>query len=48
MVKMLWWMTHQGQQFAEALSYAKLPAAVVSKAEILIKSITFNGAPLMK
>ena len=48
MVKMLWWMTHQGQQFAEALSYAKLPAAVVSKAEVLIKSITFNGAPLMK
>jgi phosphate transport system substrate-binding protein len=48
LVKMLWWMTHEGQQYAEPLSYAKLPAAVVAKAEILIKSVTFNGAPLMK
>ena len=48
LVKLLWWMTHEGQQYAEALSFAKLPAAVVSRAEAVIKSITFNGSPLMK
>jgi phosphate transport system substrate-binding protein len=48
LVKLLWWMTHEGQQYAEALSFAKLPAAVVTKAEAVIRSVTFNGSPLMK
>jgi phosphate transport system substrate-binding protein len=48
LVKMLWWMTHEGQKFAEPLSYATLPAPVVAKAEAIIKSITYNGTPLLK
>jgi len=48
MVKLLWWLTHDAQQYAQPLSYATLPPAVVAKAETLIKSITFNGTPLMK
>ncbi|MGA2976673.1 MAG: phosphate ABC transporter substrate-binding protein PstS [Spirochaetia bacterium] len=48
LVKLLWWMTHDGQKFAESLSYATLPPAVVAKAEVLIKSVTYNGAPIMK
>jgi len=48
LVKMLWWMTHDGQKYAEPLSYATLPANVVSKAESIIKSITFDGKPLLK
>jgi phosphate transport system substrate-binding protein len=47
-VKMLWWMTHDAQAYAQPLSFATLPKAVVAKAEAIIKSITFNGAPLMK
>jgi phosphate transport system substrate-binding protein len=48
LVKMLWWMTHQGQKYAEPLQYSTLPAPAVQKAERLIRSITFNGMPLMK
>ncbi len=48
LVKMLWWMTHQGQKYAEPLQYSTLPAPAVQKAEKLIRSITFNGIPLMK
>jgi phosphate transport system substrate-binding protein len=48
LVKLLWWMTHQGQKYAEPLEYSSLPAQAVQKAERVIRSITFNGTPLMK
>ncbi len=48
MMKMIWWMTHEGQQYAEALSYAKLPKAVVDKAEAVIRAVTYGGAPVLK
>lgn len=47
-VNLLWWMTHEGQKYAEPLHYAPLSQAAVGKAEKLIKSITYNGHPLMK
>jgi phosphate transport system substrate-binding protein len=47
-VNMLWWMTHQGQKYAEPLSYSPLAASVVAKAEAQIRLITYNGVPLMK
>jgi phosphate transport system substrate-binding protein len=47
-VKMLWWMTHEAQKYAEPLAYAKLPEPVVRKAEAILRSVTWNGAPLMK
>jgi phosphate transport system substrate-binding protein len=43
LVKLLGWMTHEGQQYTESLHYAPLPAEAVRKAEKIIKSITYNG-----
>ena len=45
---MLWWMTHEAQKYAEPLAYAQLPGPVVKKAEAILRSVTWNGAPLMK
>ena len=47
-VKMLWWMTHEGQKYAEPLHYAALSSSTVAKAESIIRGITYSGAPLMK
>ncbi|HEY3131169.1 MAG TPA: phosphate ABC transporter substrate-binding protein PstS [Acidobacteriota bacterium] len=46
LVDFLWWATHEGEQMAGDLQYAPLPAAVVTKAEQKIKSITYQGKPL--
>jgi len=48
MMKLLWWMVHDGQQYAEPLAYARLPEAVVSKAETILKSVTYGGAAVLK
>ena len=47
-VKMLWWMTHEGQKYAEELQYAKLSPAAIAKAETLLRSMTFKAAALLK
>jgi phosphate transport system substrate-binding protein len=47
MLKVISWMIHDGQKYAEPLSYATLPKAVVTKADAILKSVTFNGKPLM-
>ncbi len=46
-VKLLWWMTHQGQKYAEPLKYAPLPKAVVKRTEKVIESIAYDGKPLL-
>ncbi len=43
LTRMLWWATHSGQQFNEALDYAPLPPAIVVRAEGFINAITVNG-----
>lgn len=48
MMKLLWWVAHDGQSFAEPLSYAKLPKAVVDKAEGILRAVTYGGAPVLK
>jgi phosphate transport system substrate-binding protein len=48
LVKLVWWMTHEGQKYAEPMSYAPLSKKAVQKAEGLIKSVTFNGKAIMK
>ncbi len=48
LVKLLWWMTHEGQKYAEPLHYAPLSAAAVKKAEKIIRWITYNGNPIQK
>lgn len=46
LLKLLWYAEHEGQQYAEPLHYAPLPAAAVKKAEVIINSVTFNGEPV--
>jgi phosphate transport system substrate-binding protein len=48
LLKLVWWMIHDGQKYAQPLSYAVLPAPIVKKAETILKSITFNGKPLLE
>jgi phosphate transport system substrate-binding protein len=35
----LWWVIHDGQQYATALSYVPLPQNIVAKGEVQIKSM---------
>jgi phosphate transport system substrate-binding protein len=44
---MLWWAIHDGQQYTEALDYARLAGAAVTKAENQILSIKYQGQPLL-
>ncbi len=48
LVKLLWWMIHDGQQYVTALDYAPLPVPAVKASEAIIKSITYNGQVLIK
>jgi phosphate transport system substrate-binding protein len=45
LANMLWWMSHEGQQFATPLNYAPLPAAIVTAGEGQIKSMDCGGSP---
>jgi phosphate transport system substrate-binding protein len=47
-VKLLWWMTHEGQKYTEPLEYAPLSKKAVEKAETLIKSISYKSSVVMK
>ncbi len=46
-VKLVWWMTHEGQQFAAPLIYAPLPKEALKVVESNLKSIVFNGKSLL-
>jgi phosphate transport system substrate-binding protein len=46
LVKALWWMIHDGQKYTVPLHYAPLPTKAREKAEMLIKAMTHDGAPL--
>lgn len=48
LVNLLWWMVHQGQKYTKQLHYSPLSKEAVKKAENLIKSITYDGKPIMK
>jgi phosphate transport system substrate-binding protein len=48
LVKLLWWMTHEGQKQAEPLEYGPLSKRAVEKAEKLIRSISYRETHLMK
>ncbi len=43
----VWWALHSGQQYNEALAYARLPEAVVRLEELQIRKITVNGQPVL-
>ena len=42
LMKMIWWMTHEGQKYCSDLNYAPLPKSAVKVAEKIIKSVTYN------
>lgn len=46
-LKLVWWMTHDAQQYNQALDYAPLPAAAVKVVEANLKSIVYNKKPLL-
>lgn len=41
---LLWWMIHDGQQYAQPLQYAALPAAVVSRGEAQIRAMSCGSS----
>jgi phosphate transport system substrate-binding protein len=47
LVNMLWWAIHDGQQYTTPLDYAPLSSTAVAKAENEIRSIKYEGQPLL-
>ena len=45
-LKLINYMIHEGQQYAKELGYAPLPEAAVSKAEAILKSVTYHDQPV--
>ncbi|WP_407308565.1 phosphate ABC transporter substrate-binding protein PstS [Desulfosporosinus sp. SB140] len=48
LVNFLNWEIHDGQNLSEGLQYAKLPANLISREEAMLKSVTYQGQPLLK
>jgi phosphate transport system substrate-binding protein len=48
LAKFLWWAIHDGEAQAADLSYAPLPAAIVTQAEAKIKALDCGGSPCYK
>jgi phosphate transport system substrate-binding protein len=46
LTRMLWWATHEGQQFNNGLAYATVPPELTAKSETFIKQINVNGQPI--
>jgi len=48
MLTLLQWMIHDGQQFGGPLNYAPLSAKAVSVGDALLKTVTFDGKPVLQ
>ncbi len=48
LARLLMWVVADGQKYVEPLQYAPLSKEAVSKAKKLIRSMTYNGKPLVK
>jgi phosphate transport system substrate-binding protein len=44
LAQLLWWMLHDGQQYARSLSYAPLPANIVTRGEGLLRVMTCGSS----
>jgi len=44
---LLWWVTHNDQVHCEPLLYAPIPEKAVGSVETLMKSITYDGTPIL-
>lgn len=47
LVKLFWWVIHDGQAYCANLHYAPLSPAATATAEKLLQSVTFDGQPLL-
>ena len=47
-LKLLSWMIHDGQQFSGPLNYAPLSSAAVSTGDAILKSVTYDGKPILQ
>ena len=47
LLEFVWWATHEGQRYTEALSYAPLPQPVVRLIETALKRITNHGRTVL-
>lgn len=47
LLKLMWWVIHEGQQFNEPLHYAPLPAQAVKVTEHILRSATYDGEPIL-
>jgi phosphate transport system substrate-binding protein len=48
LIKLLWWVTHEGQQFCEPLHYSPLSASAVKKAEAILQSVVYNSTYVLQ
>jgi phosphate transport system substrate-binding protein len=47
LIKLISWMIHDGQKFSNDLNYAPLSPAAVKVGDALLRSVTYNGSPLL-
>jgi len=47
LLEFVWWATHDGQRYTDALNYARLPEPVVRLIEAKLKTITSGGRPVL-
>jgi phosphate transport system substrate-binding protein len=47
LLEFIWWATHDGQRYTEALDYGRLPDQVVSLIEAKLKTVTSGGRPVL-
>ena len=47
LAKLISWMIHDGQQYSSSLNYAPLSPAAVKVGDALLRSITYDGKPLL-
>lgn len=48
MLKLIQWMLHDGQQYSAPLNYAPLSTNAVNVGDALLKSITYDGKPVLQ
>lgn len=47
LVRLLWWLVHEGQKNASELRYGVLPATAVARAEAELRSASYQGKPIL-
>ena len=48
MLEFMWWALHEGGAYARELQYATLPPEVLAKAEAKLRSVTYQGKPVLE